>query len=102
MGTVSPGTTMIGVKGYWEDVSLHCWSLRVRGGDVLLGPMPLLLEVSWETPLVTAADMLRQDFRVQTRIREAEREKRDPEIEIYPDYRHHDQLFAVRITKHKQ
>ena len=65
MGTVSPGTTMVGVKGYLEDVSLHCWNLRGRGGEVLLGPMPLLLEVSWETPLLTAADMLRQDCYVQ-------------------------------------
>ena len=59
VGTVGPGTGVVGVEGYWGDVSLEC--LNLSGGDVLLGPIPLL-EVSFETPLLATADMLVQCY----------------------------------------
>ena len=75
MGTVGPGAAVVGVESYLGDVSLAYLSLG--GGDVLLGPMPLLLEVS---PLVTAVDMLVQCCQLQNRARV------DREIKIH---KHH-------------
>ena len=46
----------------------------VRGGELLLGLMPLLREVSFETPLLTAADMLVQCCQMQDRVRRRTRD----------------------------
>ena len=57
VGAMSPGAAMIGVESYWDIGKLWIRYLS-RGGQVLLGPMPLLVDAPSETFVMVEADIL--------------------------------------------
>ena len=101
LGTLSPRTAVVGVEGYLGDVSLECLNVRERGGDVLLGAMPLL-EVPLDTPLLTAADMLLRGCQISSRLwkRRVKQEKRSRLFVFIDSYSYQlDPPDFARVTK---